>query len=195
VPCSNQSEPGEARTTSGSTRNNEVRTGLISPAGVQGTRPYGRMAETCRCSRLVSLARPDAPSMGIMVRPPREAIPGAATGYESSWPRCHDATAWTRTTRPDDTETTRDGGFRSMTGSRPRDGPTRPAGPEAGIVLAAVKDASRRLRRWPRMPEAILDRGCARCLEAVRPGRENGVPAEPENATWDDRRREVRKMN
>jgi hypothetical protein len=51
-------------------------------------------------------------------------------------------------------------------------------------VLACVKDASRRRWRWP---SALLDPACARCLDRVRPGRENGPPAEPENdyaKTW-----------
>src|ERR1051326_434196 len=67
-----------------------------------------------RCTRLVSLARPDAPSMGIMVRPPWEKIPDAATGYESSWLRCHDGTAWTRTKRPNAERPSRDGASQSV---------------------------------------------------------------------------------
>src|SRR5579863_6225101 len=42
---------------------------------------------------------------------------------------------------------------------------------EPGIVLATLKGAARRLRRWP---AATLDRGCARCRCERRPGRRNG---------------------
>jgi hypothetical protein len=51
----------------------------------------------------------------------------------------------------------------------PHDG--HPDQPERGVVLAAVKHASRRLRRWP---AAMLDRSCARHLSGTRPGRRNG---------------------
>jgi hypothetical protein len=54
---------------------------------------------------------------------------------------------------------------------------TRP-GIEPGAVLAAVKHASRRLRRWP---AAILDRACARRLAVIRPGRKNA--AQPNRKT------------
>ena len=50
---------------------------------------------------------------------------------------------------------------------------------ERGTVLAAVKDASRRLRR---SPAAILDRSCARCHRTLRPGRRNG-PFQPNEET------------
>ena len=46
----------------------------------------------------------------------------------------------------------------------------------ATLVLACYRA---RLRRWP---AAILDPGCARRLDDVRPGRENGPSAEPENS-------------
>ena len=46
-------------------------------------------------------------------------------------------------------------------------------------MLAAVKDAARRLRRWP---AAILDRGLRATPRCIRPGRENAAPAEQENA-------------
>jgi IstB-like ATP binding protein len=36
-----------------------------------------------------------------------------------------------------------------------------------GAVLAAIKHATRRLRRWP---SAMLDRDCARRLASTRPG-------------------------
>jgi hypothetical protein len=39
-----------------------------------------------------------------------------------------------------------------------------------GAVLAAVKEAARRLRRWP---SAIPDRRSARCRIVLRPGRGN----------------------
>ena len=55
--------------------------------------------------------------------------------------------------------------------------PVPPA--EDGVVLAAVKHAARRLRRWP---SAMLDRGCARRLAQTRPGRRNG-PAQPNRET------------
>lgn len=45
-------------------------------------------------------------------------------------------------------------------------------------MLAAVKDASRRLRRWP---AAILDRGSARRSNGPRPGRGNA--AQPNKET------------
>ena len=48
-----------------------------------------------------------------------------------------------------------------------------------GAVLATVKDAARRLRRWP---AAILDRGSARRLGEYRPGRRNG-PVQPNKET------------
>jgi len=48
--------------------------------------------------------------------------------------------------------------------------PHSPGLPEPGAVLAAVNDAARR-KRWP---AAIIDRGCARRLADVRPGRRNG---------------------
>ena len=51
--------------------------------------------------------------------------------------------------------------------------------PEAGVVLATVKRAARRLRRWP---AATLDRGYARRLDDVRPGRRNG-PLQPNKET------------
>jgi hypothetical protein len=64
--------------------------------------------------------------------------------------------------------------------------PYRPAHPAVlrlAAGTAALKDASRRaIARWPRKNEAILDRGGPRCLGMLRPGRENGTPAEPENA-------------
>jgi len=50
-----------------------------------------------------------------------------------------------------------------------------------GAVRAAVKDASRRLRRWPLKSAAILDRGTHRAMGKIRPGRENGASTEPEN--------------
>ena len=47
--------------------------------------------------------------------------------------------------------------------------------PERGVVLAAVKDATRRARaRWPAKRRAILDRGSARRPGEFRPGRRNG---------------------
>jgi len=42
-----------------------------------------------------------------------------------------------------------------------------PGLPEHGIGLATVKDAARRLRRWP---AAILDRRCARSHEHMQAG-------------------------
>jgi DNA replication protein DnaC len=51
---------------------------------------------------------------------------------------------------------------------------------QRGIVLAAVKHAVRRLRRWP---AAMLDRDCARRLGNIRPGRRNG-PCQPNKETW-----------
>jgi hypothetical protein len=63
-----------------------------------------------------------------------------------------------------------------------------PAAPRLATDVAALKDASRRANaRWPRKNEAILDRGDVRCLGMVRPGRENGTPAEPENVDCDGR--------
>ncbi len=52
--------------------------------------------------------------------------------------------------------------------------PHSPGLPEPGDVLAAVNDAARR-KRWP---PAIIDRGYARRLADVRPGRRNG-PRQP----------------
>jgi hypothetical protein len=46
-------------------------------------------------------------------------------------------------------------------------------------VLATVKHATRRLRRWP---AAMLDRDCARRLCNLRPGRRNG-PLQPNKET------------
>src|SRR5271168_3823054 len=58
--------------------------------------------------------------------------------------------------------------------------PRSPDLPEAGAVLAAVKDAARRASaRWP---AAILDGGCARRPGVVRPGRRNG-PLQPNQET------------
>jgi len=65
-------------------------------------------------------------------------------------------------------------------------GPARPAAVRLAAAAPALKDAScRASARWPRKNEAILDLGGARCLELFRPGRENGTPAEPENAGWE----------
>ena len=47
-------------------------------------------------------------------------------------------------------------------------------------MLAAVKHAARRLRRWP---AAMLDRVCARRLGDLRPGRRNGS-CQPNKETW-----------
>jgi hypothetical protein len=44
-----------------------------------------------------------------------------------------------------------------------------PALTEPGAVLAAVKHATRRLRRWP---AAMLERDCARRLCNLRPDKE-----------------------
>jgi hypothetical protein len=52
----------------------------------------------------------------------------------------------------------------------------RPVVMSLATGAAALKDASRRANtRWPRKNEAILDRGGARCLGLLRPGRENGT--------------------
>ena len=48
-------------------------------------------------------------------------------------------------------------------------------------VLTAVKDAARRLRRWP---AAILDRRCARRDREIWPGTEKRPCAEPRNELW-----------
>jgi hypothetical protein len=62
---------------------------------------------------------------------------------------------------------------------------TKQAGPRLSRDWQRAPPPSRTLRaaqaRWPRKNEAILDRGNARCLGMFRPGRENGIPAEPEN--------------
>src|SRR5689334_20407138 len=54
-------------------------------------------------------------------------------------------------------------------GARHDQGPNLP---KRGAVLAAVKTAARRLRRWP---TASLDRGCARRHPDRRSGRRNGA--------------------
>src|SRR3954470_21506934 len=51
--------------------------------------------------------------------------------------------------------------------------------PERGIGLAALKTASRRLRRWP---AASLDRRSARCRNPVRPGQGNAVQPNKETS-------------
>jgi hypothetical protein len=64
-------------------------------------------------------------------------------------------------------------------------GPSLDDGPDLaqhGAVLATVKDAARRLRRWP---ATILDRGSARRLGEHRPGRRNGlVQPNKETGAW-----------
>jgi hypothetical protein len=52
-----------------------------------------------------------------------------------------------------------------------------PDQPEPGVVLAAVKHASRRLRRWP---AAMLDRSCARHRRTIRSGQRNGPTSRTE---------------
>lgn len=54
-----------------------------------------------------------------------------------------------------------------------------PGPAEAGSVLAAVKDATRRLPRWP---AAIPDRRRARRQEKFRPGRGNAVQPNKETS-------------
>src|ERR1700761_9695128 len=54
-----------------------------------------------------------------------------------------------------------------------------PGPDQDGAALAAVKDAARRLRRWP---AAILDRAHARHPCIIRPGRRNG-PDQPNKET------------
>jgi hypothetical protein len=67
----------------------------------------------------------------------------------------------------------------SATGPSLDDGPGRA---QHGAVLATVKDATRRLRRWP---AAILDHGSARRLGERRPGRRNGlVQPNKETGAW-----------
>ena len=46
-------------------------------------------------------------------------------------------------------------------------------------MLAAVKTASRRFKRWP---SASLDRSCARRVVIRRPGRRNGAPPNRETS-------------
>src|SRR3954468_22820641 len=55
----------------------------------------------------------------------------------------------------------------------------RPGQPERSIGLAALKTASRRLRRWP---AASLDRRSARCRNPVRPGQGNAVQPNKETS-------------
>ena len=53
---------------------------------------------------------------------------------------------------------------------------------QGGAVLAAVKDASRRLRRWPLKSAAILDRGQHRARG--KSGRDGKTARQPNQKTW-----------
>ena len=65
--------------------------------------------------------------------------------------------------------------------------PNVPTTLERDTVLAAVKDASRRLRRWP---AAILDRGCARRHSATA-GRDEETALQSNQETDQERLRRL----